>query len=132
MRRLLKTLAILAAILVTGAALLVGAAYVYFTDFSYERQPFVAESWRGGNSKLRGTMIPDLLDKNVLIGRSMAEATALLGPPDGARDPYGRGAHYITYEVYTGKKFGSRPWPHYLHCVLAAPEGPVERVYLAD
>lgn len=96
MRSLLKSLAILAAVFLCGVALLAGSTYIYLTDFSYKRQPFVAESWRAGDSKLRGTMVPDLLDKNILIGRSAAEVTALLGPSDFAQDPYSRGAHYIT------------------------------------
>ncbi len=131
-RKLLKTPAIVIAIVVVGAGLLLGGLFVYVTDFSYKRQPFAAEAWRAGDAKLRGTMVPDLLDKHILIGHSRAEVTALLGPPDFTKDPYFHGAYYITYQVYMGKKLGFRPWPHFLHCVLAAPDGPVEKVYVAD
>ena len=52
-----KKLFIAAASVIFGAVLLLGGLYVYTTDFSFRPQPFVAEVWRAGDAKLRGTMV---------------------------------------------------------------------------
>jgi hypothetical protein len=127
-----KKLVINAAVVIFGAVVLLAGLYVYTTDFSFRPQLFVAEGWRAGDAKLRGTMLDDLLRKDILRSRSAQEVIALLGPPDSTNDPYFHGDHYLTYQVFTRKRLGTTPWPHYLHCVLSSPDGSVQRIYVAD
>ena len=127
-----KKLLIAAAVVIFGAVLLLGGLYVYTTDFSFRRQPFSAETWRAGDANVRGSMLDDLLHKDLLLGHASSEVIGLLGPPDSTTDPWFRGAHYLTYKVFVGKKLGSSPWPHYLHMVLSQPDDKVEKVYVAD
>ena len=43
---------------------------------------FDAEKWIAGNTRERGRMSEDLVNRKILIGATVAEAEAVLGPPD--------------------------------------------------
>ena len=48
----------------------------------YSRQSFEKARWRTGDTRQRARMVGDLLASEVLQGKSRAEVSALLGPPD--------------------------------------------------
>jgi hypothetical protein len=45
-------------------------------------RPFDSAAWLQGDARARGRMCEDLANSKVLLGKSVAEAKRLLGPPD--------------------------------------------------
>jgi hypothetical protein len=65
-------------VLMLGAFLAIGALWVGPGD----NEPFVAEGWRRGDVRARGSMVRDLEVSGLLQGKARAEVLSLLGPPD--------------------------------------------------
>ena len=68
-----KTLRLVLAAVIT-AALLCGC--------SRSDSKFDSKAWKAGGSSSRGTMVQDLTDRELLIGRTRSEVVDLLGEPD--------------------------------------------------
>ena len=64
---------------------------------------FNREQWIAGDSRIRGQMVNDLVEKKLLEGKSREEVTALLGTADVSND-------VLIYTVDTGTRFLSDPW----------------------
>ena len=56
---------------------------------------FDSAEWKAGDATIRGSMAQDLIDRKLLIGKSMADIESLLGKPD----PQFKDAH--LYKVVT-------------------------------
>ncbi len=63
---------------------------------------FSPEKFKAANSKLRGEMAADLVQKKALVGKTFKQVTELLGPPDGYFQNDGIPAYIISPE--TGKR----------------------------
>lgn len=121
------------AIFLTGVAVAAGAVALklVFSDAlsvveSVSPSRFDAVTWRAGDLRTRGTMVRDLIDRDLLIGKSRREAVALLGPPDIEAE------RVLTYKVDLGDKFGSTPWLYALHLKIDPANGKVSEAWYAD
>jgi len=56
---------------------------------------FDSTQWKAASASVRGAMAQDLMDRQVLIGKSRLEVEALLGSPDN------REAAWLGYKVVT-------------------------------
>jgi len=93
---------------------------------SFNPSRFDAATWRTGNLRTRGTMVRDLIDRELLIGKSRQEAVALLGPPDQEAE------RLLTYKVDLGHKFGSTPWLYAFQLRIDAATGRVFEAWHSD
>jgi hypothetical protein len=60
-----------------------------------ERCLFETERWRAGNRRQRARIVADLQSSKILVGKSRAEVSALLGPPD--RDGWSDWSYYYAH-----------------------------------
>ncbi len=93
---------------------------------SVNSSTFDAEAWRIGDIWTRGTMVSDLLDREVLGGQNRAEVIALLGPPDHQRPDT------FLYTLDIGQRWGSTPWTYALHINFDPKTGRTSSVFYTD
>lgn len=65
--------------IVVGAPLILGIVLLW-PPFSASQ--FDARGWKSGNRWSRGAMVQDMIDRNLLIGKSRSEVLDVLGQPD--------------------------------------------------
>jgi hypothetical protein len=114
----------------TGATVVIALKLV-FSDAtavvqSINPSRFDAATWRTGDLRTRGTMVRDLIERELLIGKSRQEAVGLLGPPDQEAE------RLLTYNVDLGHKFGSTPWLYALQLRIDAASGRVLEAWYTD
>lgn len=129
---LLRLLAVLIAVAAFLAGALFALSYLYLHDLSFRKQPFSAETWRSGNERTRGSMIADLMERDLLHGKSPSEITDLLGTPDSTNDPWFKHRPFLIYKLDVGLKFGHEIWPHYLEVELDPTGTNVRNIGIAD
>lgn len=66
---------------------------------SSSKIPFEKEKWRQADLRTKGRMMKDLLERNLLIGKTRNEVTDLLGEPDYEE------LYYLSYKVDLGKMY---------------------------
>ena len=120
-RRLIRKLVL--ATFLTGATVAIAVKLVFEDAMSIVQSinpsRFDVTTWGTGDLRTRGTMVRDLIDRELLIGKSRQEAVALLGPPDQ------EGKRLLIYKVDLGQKFGSTPWFYALRLRIDAASGKV-------
>ena len=109
------------------STLLAGAALVLAVKLVFEDGTSIVQSispsrfdgavWRAGDLRTRGTLVRDLVDRELLIGTSRKSAVALLGPPDNQSDSE------LIYRVDLGHRFGSKPWLYTFRLQIDATSG---------
>ena len=90
------------------------------------RMKFNSESWKKGDFKLRGKMSNDLVDSEILIGKTKDEVTELLGKFDGEL------SDMIFYKIDVGIIFGSGKWLYMLMIYFDESNNLVSEVVIGD
>jgi hypothetical protein len=126
-RRAAIAAALLVALALAGllALMLLSADLRYWSEF-FSPTPFEAPAWRSGGERERGAMVRDLIDRELLIGKTRAEAIEILGPPEDESD------ERLLYVIDIGQRFASTPWRYALHVRLDAQSERVREVWYSD
>ena len=90
------------------------------------RMKFNSESWKKGDFKLRGKMSNDLVDSEILIGKTKDEVIELLGKFDGEL------SDMIFYKIDVGIIFGSGKWLYMLMIYFDESNNLVSEVVIGD
>lgn len=61
-------------------------------------RPFDSEQWKAGNASIRGSMVDDTLSKKLLIGKTKAEISELLGKAEHSSKDW------VGYDVVTNSR----------------------------
>lgn len=88
----------LSLIKIVGALCVALCAAVFLGSCTPASKQFNSELWKSGDINVRGTMVQDLLDRRVLLGKSPADVQQLLGKPDYIED------NWYAYKVATLKR----------------------------
>ena len=87
---------------------------------------FNSQQWKQGDDRVQGSMVENIVSRNLLIGLTREEVNQLLGKPDK------EDGNYMGYWVDIGHKFGSEPWPYVLNIIISLETLTVTDAYVAD
>jgi outer membrane protein assembly factor BamE (lipoprotein component of BamABCDE complex) len=65
-----------------GAVLSALCSVTLYACFYYPNIPFDERAWRNGGRRVRGSMVRDIMGRELLLGKSQEEVLQLLGEPE--------------------------------------------------
>jgi hypothetical protein len=87
--------------LLSSAVIFLVFHFFYFPEYHFE-----SEKWKLGDKRVRGSMVRELEERKILIGKTRQEIKRILGKPDT------EGKYIYQYFVDVGVGTSSYPWDY--------------------